>query len=406
MNCGVIVDNEYNNDIRVLREVTMLRESDFNVTVLCFGFKKDYNNPADGVKIIRINIPAKLKDIIFFAFNSLPVYEWLWTYHTRKFIKRNNPDIIHTHDLYMSRAIYRGIERSGEKIPLILDLHENYPYTVETYNWTKGFFRSRISQPAKWKEKEKEYLSYATRIIVLSNYFRDSLLKKYKFLGREKFEVIPNVPDLTSRKDEKQKRPGPFFENSYPVMFYYGVVAERRGIFDALSVFTGLVKENQKINFLVIGPIDKKDQARFFEMLGNVTIAGRIHYIPWISSSDLLSYLEICDICLAPFHKNPQHESGVANKIYEYMLGSKPLVVSDCRPQQDLITKHKCGLVFSNMNEFKDAIITLLNEPRLRCEMGHNGLKAIQEEYNTKMIKDRFVLLYKNIEAENSKKMS
>ncbi len=399
MNCGVIVDNEYNNDVRVVREVTMLRESGFDVTVLCFGFGKDYNDPANGIKIIRINIPGKLKDILFFALNSVPVYEWLWTYHIRKFIKQNNPDIIHTHDLYMSRAVYRAIEKSGEKIPFILDLHENYPYTVATYNWTKGFFRSRIARPSKWKEKEKEYLSYATRIIVLSNDFRDSLLKKYKFLRREVFEVIPNVPDLASAEVKKHEKPGPFFENTFPVMFYYGVVAERRGIFDALSVFTDLVKENQEINFLVIGPIDKKDQSRFFKMLGNEPIAGRIYYIPWINSSDLPSYLDICDICIAPFHKNPQHESGVANKIYEYMLGGKPLVVSDCKPQKDLITRHKCGLVFSNMSEFKDALKTMLNNDDLRSEMGQNGLKAIRKEYNTKTIRDRFALLYRNIET-------
>jgi glycosyltransferase involved in cell wall biosynthesis len=166
-------------------------------------------------------------------------------------------------------------------------------------------------------------------------------------------------------------------------------------------VFTDLVIDNHKINFLVIGPIDKKDQARFFEMLSNHNISGKIHYIPWIDSSNLPSYLDLCDICLAPFHKNPQHESGVANKIYEYMLGKKPVIASDCKPQKELITRHNCGLVFSNMNEFKDAIITMLNDAGLRSEMGENGFKAIKEEYNTEMIRDRFILLYRSI-SDNS----
>ena len=32
--------------------------------------------------------------------------------------------------------------------------------------------------------------------------------------------------------------------------------------------------------------------------------------------------------------KNEQHESGVANKIFQYMWAGKPLIVSNCLPQQ------------------------------------------------------------------------
>jgi glycosyltransferase involved in cell wall biosynthesis len=400
MNCGIIVDNELNSDVRVLREAVMLRDGGYKVFILCLGFRKEYMEPAHGIKITRIRIPRKLKDILFFALNTIPIYEWLWANHAAKFIKNNDIEVLHVHDLYMSRSVHRGIIKSKSKIPMILDLHENYPYTVTTYNWTKGFLRSGISRPGKWKEKEKEYLGYASRIIVLSSDFRDTLLRKYSFLKKDMFEVIPNVPDISSINEGKKPVIGPLFKYKYPVLFYYGVIAERRGIFDALSVFTDLVRENYEINFLVIGPIDKKDQARFFEMLSAGIINGRIHYIPWINSSDLPSYLELCDICLAPFHKNPQHESGVANKIYEYMLGSKPVVASDCKPQKDIINKHKCGLVFSNMVEFKDSIVTLINDASLRSEQGKNGLKAVQEEYNTKIIRDKFVLLYDTINAD------
>ena len=75
--------------------------------------------------------------------------------------------------------------------------------------------------------------------------------------------------------------------------------------------------------FLVIGPVDKKDRERFFSKVNSELLAGRIYYIPWIDLSELNSYLDISDICIAPFHKNPQHESGVANKIFDYMLGKK-----------------------------------------------------------------------------------
>jgi glycosyltransferase involved in cell wall biosynthesis len=175
-------------------------------------------------------------------FNALPVYEWLWVSRIKKFIIHNELEILHVHDLYMARAAYKGIKKTKLKIPMILDLHENYPFTITTYNWTKGFFRRLISRPDEWKKKEREYLGYADSIIVLSNDFRDELLKQYPELEKETFTVLPNVPDLSKPEYTSIGVSANPFRQEFPIIFYYGVIAERRGIFDALGVFNNLVK--------------------------------------------------------------------------------------------------------------------------------------------------------------------
>ena len=397
MKIGIVVDNELNSDIRVLREIGILKEQGFEIFVLCFGFIKMYREPPTGIHVTRINIPKKFKDILFFLLNTIPVYEWLWTTKIKKFIIHNRLEFLHVHDLYMARAAYNGIKRADINIPMVLDLHENYPYTITTYNWTKGVLRRLISRPDKWKKKELEYLSYADRIIVLSKDFRDILSEQYPQLAAEKFVVLPNVPDL-SQPEYKNKRVvmNPF-KQGFPIILYYGVIAERRGIFDALRVFINLVKEDFHVNFLLIGPVDKKDKQLFSELTGSDLLANRVHYIPWIELKEFPGYLEICDICIAPFHKNPQHESGVANKIYDYMLGGKPIIASNCKPQQNLIEKHDCGLIFENITEFHDAIIKLLNDKLLREEMGENGRNAVVREYNTEIVKENLILLYKSL---------
>ena len=394
MKIGVVVDNELNSDIRVLREIGILREQGFEIFVLCFGFRKIYNIPAGQIRVTRINIRHKLKDILFFLLNTIPFYEWIWAFHIKKFIVNNNIGVLHVHDLYMARAAFNGIKKSERNIPLILDLHENYPFTVSTYNWTKGFFRNLISRPHEWERKEKKYLEYADRIIVLSSEYKDLLLRRYPDLPVHVFTVLPNVPDLSQLQLQTIKPVESPFKQDFPVILYYGVIAERRGVFDSIEVFMNLVKENYKINFLLIGPVDKKDKTHFLKLINQELLAGRIHYIPWIDSNELPSYLHITDICIAPFHKNPQHESGVANKIYEYMLGGKPLIVSDCQPQQKLVEKNNCGLVFRNMTEFRDAIIKLLNDRELRSTLGKNGMDAILREHNMAKVKENLISLY------------
>jgi glycosyltransferase involved in cell wall biosynthesis len=79
------------------------------------------------------------------------------------------------------------------------------------------------------------------------------------------------------------------------------------------------------------------------------------------------------------------------------MLGGKPIIASNCKPQQNLIEKHKCGLIFESLTEFHDAIIKLLNDKRLREEMGENGRNAILREYNTEIVKENLILMYKKL---------
>ncbi|HEX2969100.1 MAG TPA: glycosyltransferase family 4 protein [Bacteroidales bacterium] len=382
MKAGIIVDNEFNNDARVRREAMILKSAGYDVHVLCLGFGKEYKN-IEGISISRILINRKLKDTLFFFQNAIPLYESFWARKISGFISSVNPDIIHVHDLYMSKAAHSGIKRSGRKIPMILDLHENYPFQVTTYNWTKGFLRNLFSKPGAWKKKESEYLGYADKIVVLSREYMESLMSEYPYLHEDMFIVFPNVPDLTAPEYTNKKKFEKPFGNDFPVLLYYGIIAERRGIFETLKVFSDIVSNGYNVNLLLIGPIDKKDKVRFNELSSGNYLTGKLKHIPWIESKDFPGYLDISDICLAPFRKNPQHESGIANKIYDYMLGGKPLIVSDCRPQANLVEKFKCGLVFRNNEEYSVNILTLLDDEELRKSMGRNGQNAIINKYNS-----------------------
>jgi glycosyltransferase involved in cell wall biosynthesis len=397
MNIGVVVDNELNDDKRVLREISILKEKGNSINALCFGFDGKVYPEIEGVNVTRIRISRKLKNTLFFFQNTIPLYESLWISEIKKFILLSSIEIIHAHDLYMSKAAHRGIIKSRKNIPLILDLHENYPYAVQTYNWTKGILRRLFSQPGKWSSLEGQYLGYPDRIIVLSREFSEDLQARYNFLNPEKIWPVPNVPDLENMGSFQVDRSLVKFEKTAPVILYFGVIAERRGIFEALETFSQVISSGHKAQFLAIGPIDKKDRERFESFLNSTVISDLLIYIPWIDLSELPSYLDVSDICLAPFHKNPQHESGVANKIYDYMLGSRPIIASDCRPQKNLIEKHQCGLIYSNLAEFQDSIVKLLDDEPLRKKMGENGYRAVISQYNTEIVKDDLLQCYKGL---------
>lgn len=382
MKIGIIVDNDLNNDKRVLREADILHEAGHEIFVLCFGFRGKEMPGIEGLKISRIRISKKMKDILFFFLNLIPLYETMWARAIGVFIKSCSPDVLHVHDLYMSRAAYRGIMRSGKKIKMVLDLHENYPYAVLTYNWTKGFLRTILSRPGRWKSKEGKYLAYADWIILLSDEFREVLTGRYPFLNKKRFIIFPNVPDLRQMDAVVETIPDIGIKKGQIVVLYFGIVAERRGVFDVLDVFHSFTRDDHPLVFLVIGPIDRKDRELFMKAIHTEPLESKVKYIPWIDLTELPNYLSITDICIAPFHRNPQHESGVANKIYDYMLGGKPIIASDCEPQKRLIEDVGCGIIYSDREQMKNALTRLASDPGLREEMGAKGKNAIVSNLN------------------------
>ena len=392
---GVIVDNDFQSDNRVRREVKILREQGFRVHVLCYGYPDKTYPPFEGIEIHRIRIPRRLKDLLFLINNTLPVHDRLWTRFITRLIHANAIDVLHVHDLYMSQPAHRAIQRSGRTIPMILDLHENYPYAVQSYNWTKGWLRHFLSKPESWLEKEARYLKYADKIIVLSKYFSRSLQDKYDFIQENRICIYPNVIDFKRYEafsvDPKVKR------SPRVTLLYFGAVAERRGIFDTIEILKKCTKENIDVELLIIGPVDRADRSRFFKSIQQEEIRERITYIPWIKLSQLVTYMHISDICLSPIHKNPQHESGVANKIFQYMYGKKPIIASNCLPQEELIQAFNCGLIYTNAEEYFDSVKKLYANPELRKRLGNNGFLQLHARMDNRNYSNALVSIYREL---------
>ena len=153
-NVGIVLDKEFYSDIRVRKEADILVKNGFNVFVLCYRFKNYNYSKVQPIEVTSIKLSKKVKNILFFLFQRLPIYEYLWSKKIRQFILENSIDTIHAHDLYMSKCAHKAIKSSKKEVELILDLHENYPFAVNSYNWTKGSLRGLIANTTIWFKKE------------------------------------------------------------------------------------------------------------------------------------------------------------------------------------------------------------------------------------------------------------
>ncbi len=79
------------------------------------------------------------------------------------------------------------------------------------------------------------------------------------------------------------------------------------------------------------------------------------------------------------------------------MALGKPIVVSDCTSQKNLVEKYKCGLIFSDRDpqDFADKIITINKDQKYYKELSENALNAVKNNLNWEMTSKNLLRIYK-----------
>lgn len=391
---GMVVDNEFFGDPRVYNEAKILVQAGHCVKILCLNFGKyPERETFDGIELVRVPMVKKTKKRLSALILTVPFYRWFWRKAIANFIVDEKIDVVHAHDLYMARSAREGI--GSKNVPLVIDLHENYPEAIMIYNWAIRFPARYIVRPWRWKKLEEKYLLMADKIVSVSPELKRDILMKYSTIGEKNLVVYPNVPDL----DELQGYtidPNILDKKDRFIVFYFGAVAERRGNFTGFEALKLLIKKYPSITLLMIGPVDNADKQRFNQYMNDPELVNNVIHYPWKDISLLPSYITISDVCMSPAIKSVQNESGIGNKIFQYMLFERPVITTDCRPTQEMVEQEECGLVFPSDNaaELARSIEILFNDPDLSKRMGINGRKAALTKYNVGAFRKNLEGLY------------
>ena len=108
------------------------------------------------------------------------------------------------------------------------------------------------------------------------------------------------------------------------------------------------------------------------------------------------TYVTLSKIGLIPHISTPHIETTMPNKIFQFMLMGKPVIVSSVRPLKRVVDDAQCGLVFEERSpaSLAEAVIKLKDE-ELRCQLGENGRKAFKDRYNWKLTVQALLSIYR-----------
>ena len=390
----MILDEEFPPDVRVEKEIRALERNGHQIYLLTYTRKDKSLTDSYNSAIVKRIVVSKL----MYKFKALalvfPFYFNFWKKFIESEIEKNDFDVIHIHDLTLVSTVLK-IGRK-HNIPVIGDYHENRPEIMKLYDHVKSFPGNILISVNKWQKFQAKYSNLLDRLILVTKEAKDYYIKNFG-LEEKKVFVVPNYADLDNlskfKIDDKIARK---YSNKF-MLVYFGDTGSRRGTITVLETALELQNDikNNDVHFVIIG--DSREQSKLEDKvielkLKNVELTG---YMP---IEKAVSYFSAADAGLCPFLRNIHHDTTYSNKMFQYMAFGKPVIVSNCPSQANLVKENNCGLVFTagDSKMLKQKIIDLKNKKTYK-ELSDNSLVCVKDKFNTSVADNELIKVYASL---------
>jgi glycosyltransferase involved in cell wall biosynthesis len=231
---------------------------------------------------------------------------------------------------------------------------------------------------------DKIFLRLADGVLLASEGYEREL----RGIPNKNMAVIYNSPPDILKGKESATSSGVF------TLFYAGAIfkARRANVDRVIEA----IKDIDDIRMVVAG---FGDQAAEIEKLA-VESEGKLQFVGRIGYVDVLRRSLAADLLFALYEPSVYvHKVNHPTKLFEAMMCHKPILVSKGTATADLVEKERCGLVVdcSSVDEIRQAIIKLKDDPELCNVLGANGRKACEQRYSWQIMEQRLLSLYSAI---------
>ncbi len=396
MKIGMILDKPFPVDDRVEKEALSLIEAGFEVHLLCFTFgdlpkRENYK----GIQVHRVFMPQALYKKLSALILVLPFYKQFWKKHIRRFIEKNNLEVLHVHDLPLCGVALDLKEKY--KIPLVADMHENYPILIEEAAYANTFLGRLLISRAQWRQNEIKWLNRVDRIIVVAEGMKERL---QKILAPNRFFTLtPNSPHIANLL--KEQEPSPRVENSNNrfIVFYFGGIDSIRGLETLIDAAAMLKDRIPELLVRIVGAGSLLEKLQQQTVISGVQ--QQVVFEGWQPVKYLASFIQPADVCVIPHIKSPQTDNSSPNKLFIYMMFQKAVISTNCHSIQQIIEENDCGLIYPSGNApaLAEAILQLYGDKNRRKEMGINAAKVVRQKYDWNTTVQPLIQMYRNLET-------
>jgi len=385
-------------DIRVEKEARALIAAGHQIILLCENLTdRPLQERWQGIEIVRLAPIAPLHYRINRMLMFLTLHDRRWEHKLDEIIAAYQPDALHIHDLLYVGPGLRVARRFG--LPVIADLHENYPALVDIRDQTAVSRYQAISRfiynSDRLRRYERKVLPQCDKVIVVVEEAAERIAAVTD-IPTSKIVVVGNNEDIDETKAM------PLQEVVLPAsalrLLYVGGFGIHRGLEVVIEAMPAICQRIPSAQFVIVGT--GKDLQKLQRMAAELGVAEAVRFEGHQPFTRVHGYIAASDICLVPHVANAHTDSTIPHKLFQYMYMKKPVVVSSAKPLARIVREHNAGAIFQSGDPaaLTEAIFTLA-DPEERRLAGLRGHQAVVTAYNWQQDTQKLTGLYNNLSS-------
>lgn len=339
----------------------------------CLSLAKKYD-----VSLIAPNVESKDEDGIHIYGVELPK-ERLKRMRSLDIVFRTmigvDADVFHFHD---PELIPLGIKakKIGKKV--IFDSHEDVPLQISEKEWIPKLLRKLAS--SAYRKYEEGKLQHYDALVSVTPSIVDRLKR-----------CNPNTYQITNYPLQKEFKDNRTWQNS--ICFTGGVSAQ--------WMHHNVIKSIEKVdvNYLVAGIVE----GGYLNELKALPAWDKVDYKGVVTPIEVseIQQSSFAGIALNDYVANVGFKLGSLGntKLFEYMMSGIPVIATDFVLWKEIIDKYQCGICVNprKVDEITEAISYLKEHLEEAKQMGNNGRKAVENEYNWSSQEEILFKMYDNV---------
>lgn len=225
----------------------------------------------------------------------------------------------------------------------------------------------------------------------LENYIRKNSSRKARIIK------IPILVDLNNSQLNVSKPHGV----KMPYIFHSGALSERKdGILEVFAAFAIACNAlNKQLHFYLTSKIAPKDVLEQIDkIIFQNNIQENVHFLGNISENELLSHQKYCSMVIINKYINEQNLYNFPTKLGEFMIFEIPVITTAIGEISKYLVNDLNAYIFepNNIYELSDKILNVLKYPSKSKQIGLNGKKLAENQFDYNLYGSHLVNLFSN----------
>lgn len=307
----MVAYSHYPQDPRVRREAESLVRAGIPVTVVCLRAQgQPAHQTVDGVNVSRVPLNAVRGGRARYLF-QYAAFILLSSAAIQRVRRRARVTDLHVHSV-PDFLVFVALPSRALGVRIVLDLHEAMPELVAAR------FRLPLSAPIVVLARALELLSamIAHDIITVNERIRTLLTQRG--IPPEKLTVIFNSPRV-----EVMPPAGP--EDR---LVYAGGINPERDIGVVIRAFSKL-QPALGVPLVLYGRGDPRYLSEIHRLVNALGLRGQVDLPGEVPHQRVIEEMARSIVGIVPYERNPLTEMAVPNKVFEFALVRRPLIIAD-----------------------------------------------------------------------------